>query len=634
MTDLAPAAGAHSFDWVDDVIFILDSQERFTFVNAFALRAWNRRAQDLLGQTFEQAVPQKATQEAKDAFRHALRTQERTEFDTFGARNRAWFNVAVHPHQGGVIVHVKRLLRHAEMTVPSTFDALTGCLTRAAFQIAMQDFSPPYVLAVLDLNLLKSVNTLHGHGGGDKHIRTVAHALREALPAESLLCRWGGDEFVILVPGSDQETLRALLCRTNGTLARPVPDTLAFTVGMAVREQGMAFERAFAVADEHLQLQKEHLKQATASEREAASFVTFSQELEALREPGELIQHALDRLLNLLDFDQAIYAPWEGEDNYASHQAYREGVSPLYPPLHVRVSIAQAGLVHQVQRTRSTAWSTDYMSDVVNTTVFLNQGVKSVILTPVFSQGQIIATIVLRAVNRWQTITPHMRKVVELTALRLEHALELRRAVNQTRSTLEAGLLALGVVLEARDLETQGHTTRAADMAASLGASLGLTSSELGHLRQGAYLHDLGKFSVPDEILKKPGKFTPEEWAIMKGHVQQGHDLATRIPGLPQDLLDIIRSHHERWDGSGYPDGLSGTDIPLGARIFAVCDVYDALISERPYKHAWSPEEAVSEIERESGRHFDPEVVRAFLGLAGRGLSGRDEGNGTHEPLG
>ncbi|TSA81814.1 HD domain-containing protein [Deinococcus detaillensis] len=98
-------------------------------------------------------------------------------------------------------------------------------------------------------------------------------------------------------------------------------------------------------------------------------------------------------------------------------------------------------------------------------------------------------------------------------------------------------------------------------------------------------------------------------------HVVQGHELATRIAGLSTPTLDVIRSHHECWNGSGYPDGLAGTDIPLSARIFAVCDVYDALISERPYKKAWSHEDAVLEIERQSGQHFDPDVVRAFLSL-------------------
>ena len=615
MTELSSSTGMHPFDWVDDVMFILDREDRFTFVNSFALKAWNKQAEELLGQTFGEAFPEKFTQEAKDAFQHAIKNQQRTEFETSGPRLQVWFNVTVYPHQGGIIVQVKRLLRHAGTAVPANYDALTGCLTRAAFQDNVNTFPLPSILAIIDLNQLKSVNTLRGHSGGDTHIRTIAHALKEALPAEALICRWGGDEFLILTPGLDQEAFQELLDKTNALLPRPMPDTLAFSVGMAVRERDTAYERAFAVADEQLQLRKEQLKEDVPGAQEADSFVTFSQELEALKVPGDLIQHALNRLLNLLDFDQAAYAAIENNETFFSHQAHREGVPVPQPALNVRLSLAEPGMLHTVQRTRTTVWSTDYQNTSYTMPLVVNQGVRSGIVTPVFSQGQVVAAIVLRTVNRWQTITPQMRKVVELTALRLEHALELRRAMSEIRSTLEAGLLTLGVVLEARDSETQGHTARAATMAAQVGERLGLTSSELGHLQLGAYLHDLGKLCVPDEILRKPDRLTPEEWTTMQSHVQQGYDLATRIPGLPQDILDVIRSHHERWDGNGYPDKLAGADIPLGARIFAVCDVYDALISERPYKNAWSHEEAVSEIERQSGRHFDPDVVRAFQNL-------------------
>ncbi|WP_344982541.1 HD-GYP domain-containing protein, partial [Deinococcus rubellus] len=169
--------------------------------------------------------------------------------------------------------------------------------------------------------------------------------------------------------------------------------------------------------------------------------------------------------------------------------------------------------------------------------------------------------------------------------------------------------------------------------AARLGEQLGLNTTDLHHLRQGAYLHDLGKLCVPDQILRKPGRLTPEEWGVMQSHVVQGHDLATRIAGLAGQTLDVIRSHHEHWDGRGYPDGLAGTAIPLGARIFAVCDVYDALISERPYKKAWSHEEAVSEIKREVGHHFDPDVVRAFLSLMGRAVNFQIEPTGNQGPV-
>lgn len=618
MSLVFPHISVHPFDRVEEVLFTLDAEGRFTFVNAFALNAWNRQPHELLGQTFQSALPTKTKPEVMAAFGHVLSTGQRAEVEVYGDRHQGWIGVIVYPDDGGLIVHVRRLARNASTTSHSDFDALTGCLTRTAFGQAQRSLTGPHLLAVLDLNLLKSVNTLRGHSGGDAHIRTLAHALREALPEEALICRWGGDEFVLLFPGQDQDALEELLDQTNRALPCPVPGVAAFTVGMTVWEPGTAYERAFALADEQLQLRKEQLRDAAPGAHEADSFVTFSQELEALKDPGDLIQHALNRLMNLLDFDQAAYTSIDGNEAFFSHQAHREGVPAPQPALNVRMPLTATGLVHTAYRTRTTAWSTDYPSTSETVPIVVGQGVKSGIVTPVFSQGQVVAVIVLRAVHRWQTITPKMRKIMELTALRLEHALELRRAVSDVRSTLEAGMLTLGMVLEARDFETGGHTQRTTIMAAQLGERLGLTTTDLHHLRQGAYLHDLGKLCVPDEILRKPGPLTPEEWTTMKGHVVQGYDLATRIAGLSPETLSVIRSHHERWDGSGYPDALAGTDIPLSARIFAVCDVYDALISERPYKQAWTPEDAALEIGGQSGRQFDPEVVRAFLSLTER----------------
>jgi diguanylate cyclase (GGDEF)-like protein len=603
----------HPFDRVDEIFFILDAETRFTFVNAFALNAWGKDPHQLLGRTVEEALPEKATPDMLQAFRHALETEQRAEFEMFGLRHRAWINFTLSPSDGELIVQIRPLPVRTGTNGLTEHDALTGSLTRAAFLNILQTLPLPYVLAILDLNLLKNVNTLLGHSGGDAHIRTVAHTLKQTLPDEALICRWGGDEFVILMPGNDLEALHQQLGQTNVLLPGPLPDTQAYTVGLAVREQDTAFERAFALADEQLQLRKEYLRQGAPNDRETASFVTFSQELEALRDPSDLIQHALTRLLNLLGFDQAAYATIEGEEAFFTQEAHGEDVPVPQPALHARIPLPETGLIQTVHRTRATAWSTDYPNARNTMPLSVTQGVKSGIVTPVFSQGEVIGAIVLRTVNRWQTITPHMRKIVELTALRLEHALELRRAVSEVKGTLEAGLQTLGIILEAKDFETHGHTNRAATMAVSLGESLGLSSGDLDHLRQGAYLHDLGKLCVPDAILKKPDILSPEEWRKMQSHVMQGYDLATRIPGVPLDILSVIRSHHEHWDGSGYPDGLAGMDIPLMARIFAVCDVYDALISERPYKNAWTHENAVLEITRQSGRHFDPDVVQAFL---------------------
>lgn len=187
----------------------------------------------------------------------------------------------------------------------------------------------------------------------------------------------------------------------------------------------------------------------------------------------------------------------------------------------------------------------------------------------------------------------------------------------RTCRTLEHSLLVMGLALEARHLETNGHTQRVVQLAEQIGRKLGLPGKRLEALRQGAYLHDLGKLCVPDAILLKPDALTLDEKAVMQSHAQQGFTLAAHIPGVTAEALHVILYHHEQWDGNGYPMGLRGEATPLLARIFMVCDVYDALTSVRPHKPAWSHPQACEELWRQRGRQFDPAIVDAFLALEG-----------------
>jgi diguanylate cyclase (GGDEF)-like protein/PAS domain S-box-containing protein/putative nucleotidyltransferase with HDIG domain len=179
----------------------------------------------------------------------------------------------------------------------------------------------------------------------------------------------------------------------------------------------------------------------------------------------------------------------------------------------------------------------------------------------------------------------------------------------------QSAVRALGLALETRDHETKGHTDRVTRLALRLGAQAGLNPADLDTLRIGAYLHDIGKMSVPDAILLKPGPLTPAERLTMQEHVTAGERFAASLGFLDDGVLQVIRAHHERWDGSGYPLGLRGTGIPLLARIFALADVYDALLSERPYKRAWSPQQAQAEIGAQAGKQFDPQLTALLLAL-------------------
>ena len=191
---------------------------------------------------------------------------------------------------------------------------------------------------------------------------------------------------------------------------------------------------------------------------------------------------------------------------------------------------------------------------------------------------------------------------------------ELKTAFNEIQNTYEATLEALIAALDSRDSETQGHSMRVAEYTALVARHLGISEPELTDIRRGALLHDVGKIGIPDAILRKPGPLNAEEWKVMEQHPELGYAMLKGITFL-EGAIPIVLSHQEKYDGTGYPGGLAGQDIPLGARIFSVVDTYDAITSTRPYRAGRSYEVARDEIIKFSGTQFDPRVVETFLKL-------------------
>jgi putative two-component system response regulator len=188
---------------------------------------------------------------------------------------------------------------------------------------------------------------------------------------------------------------------------------------------------------------------------------------------------------------------------------------------------------------------------------------------------------------------------------------ERTREIEETRLEI---IRRLGRAAEYRDNETGLHIIRMSKYSEMLGRAAGMSSAESSILLDASPMHDIGKIGIPDSILLKPGKLDPGEWEVMKTHTTIGAEI---LSGHDSDLLETARliavTHHEKWDGSGYPNGLKGAGIPLVGRIVAVCDVFDALVSWRPYKQAWPVEDAIAEIRSQAGRHFDPELVGLFM---------------------
>ena len=188
----------------------------------------------------------------------------------------------------------------------------------------------------------------------------------------------------------------------------------------------------------------------------------------------------------------------------------------------------------------------------------------------------------------------------------------LRETMQDLERSYDTTLEAMGDALDLRDAETEGHSRRVTAYTIALAREIGMNAEELRVIARGAFLHDIGKIATPDSVLLKPGKLDAEEMTVMREHCQRGYETVRKIPFL-REASEIVYAHQESFDGSGYPRGLRGTEIPLGARIFAIADTLDAFTSDRPYRKGRSFEAAREEIARCAGRQFDPHIVDVFL---------------------
>ena len=249
-------------------------------------------------------------------------------------------------------------------------------------------------------------------------------------------------------------------------------------------------------------------------------------------------------------------------------------------------------------------------ADVRTAIESLKLGAYDFIMKPVDVDELLIATE--RALERRQLLIER-REYQALLERRVEEATrDLEAAYRQLQETYRTTLEALGSALDTRDVGTEAHSRRVHGYALAIARECGVLEADMTDLAHGTLLHDIGKIGIPDAILLKPGPLTQEEWTIMRRHPEIGKRLIESIPFL-RGAVPIVYCHHEKWDGSGYPRGLKGEEIPLGARIFAVVDALDAMTFDRPYSKAISFEAARIEIKRCAGSHFDPQVVEAFF---------------------
>ncbi|MFB9993498.1 HD domain-containing phosphohydrolase [Deinococcus oregonensis] len=349
-----------------------------------------------------------------------------------------------------------------------------------------------------------------------------------------------------------------------------------------------------------------HLHFQTDSELAA----TTSGPLNVLQDEARLEVHLTETALDLLHAHQATLLRYDAELDELTSRTIEGHYRDLGP---VRLSRGQ-GLAWIALDTGKIMRSADVQADH---RVYRREqlGYDSMISIPLLGQKHdpLGVLVVTRDAHRpFQPTDENLGLMLASVGSRL---LERHAHMTDLREALEAALNTLGVALEVRDFETQGHTQRVRHHAHVLGQALKLPEDRLVALRHGAALHDIGKLGLSDTVLLKPGRLTPTERLTMETHAPLGAVLAARIPYLHPEAHAVIRHHHERWDGEGYPDRLGGEQIPLLARLFSLCDVYDALVSTRPYKQAMPPEQALEIIRAGRGSQFDPDLTDVFVEL-------------------
>jgi putative nucleotidyltransferase with HDIG domain len=240
----------------------------------------------------------------------------------------------------------------------------------------------------------------------------------------------------------------------------------------------------------------------------------------------------------------------------------------------------------------------------------LRNGAYDYLLKP-FEKEQLLATV-RRALETRRLKRENDAYRTNLEQLVAERTQQWKTALVELEKSYDITLEALGDALDYKDKETEGHSRRVTAFTIAIARKMGLPKEAFAVIARGAFLHDIGKIAIPDKILAKPGKLTTEEMAIMKEHAYLGYKILSKIPFLAE-AADIVYSHQERYDGTGYPRGLKGDQIPLGARIFSIADTFDAMTSDRPYRPAQSFDAARVEIKKWAGRQFDPQIVGVFL---------------------
>jgi diguanylate cyclase (GGDEF)-like protein len=533
---------------------------------------------------------------------------------------------------------------HAEVRRAASIDSLTGCLDHAAFQARLREEisraergAEPFTLALVDLDGFRLVNERFGHLTGDTVLRGAGELLRATVRLHDQVARFGGDEFALLLPVTDAVTAQAIVDRTLEALAgTPLPDgeVLTACAGLASWTWG---DQATALIDRADTALREAKRErggpvvapppSVAGDAESgrgrpdrrthrlAVVGELGARLSRLLDPEAIARTAVADMHAALAYERCAVVRAKGgeavevasaggpDDGRADGNGSGPARRPADAPVARCLAERRPVLVNDAARDPLYAGQ-------------LPEDVGSALAVPLYAGSELWGAIEVLASGA-AAFDPSDAQLVQTIADHVGAALHTAELYRELEQTYVGTAAAQAAALEAKDDYTADHAQSIADLAVEVGQEIGLDEQALRDLRYGAIFHDIGKIAVPDAILHKPGRLTADEFDVVKRHPVTGEQILAPVPFLA-DVRRIVRHDHERWDGGGYPDGLRGQQIPIGARIVLVVDAYHAMTSDRPYRSGMPEDEARRQLQAGAGTQFDPDVVTAFLRVLDR----------------
>ncbi|MCW2991540.1 MAG: Cyclic di-GMP phosphodiesterase response regulator RpfG, partial [Solirubrobacterales bacterium] len=563
----------------------------------------------------------------------------------------------------------------AGLALAARTDSLTGCLNHAALQDGLRReierstrTAQHLSLVLVDLDEFKQVNEEHGHLVGDEVLRRVGHSLRSSVRPYDICARYGGDEFAIVCADTDEDAASIIAARAIEHLAATLSElegaeSTGATAGIAHWIPGQSATALLEEADRALLFGKQHgrrgdtilsaeipedfrpgrFTRAEASEalHETVRTALGPDALHAQRQAERLqkrtrqlvLANALGaRLAGMQDAEDIVTAAVDElhrafgyflcgvirlrEDGFVEGASLRGapfirlGEQSWSQPRH-------AGVIGRCLRERRVVLINDVRKEPAYQATAETTGTLAELVAPVWVGGRLWGCLNIEE-DHLDAFDDDDARLVQMVADQVGAALRSAELYQQLERAYLGTAEALAAALEARDAMAGGQSSSIVGCCERVGERLGMEGDDLRDLRYGAALHDIGKIAVPQAILDKPGPLDPQERAIMERHPLVGEQILGPVEFLT-GVAALVRHAHERWDGTGYPDGLAGDAIPLGARIILACDAFSAMTGVRPYRAALPETDAIAELHAHAGTQFDPRVVSALLSVLGSG---------------